>query len=106
LLVVLNPEVRVLLMFTQFVGADIVVMLILLQCSHFLGAIRPAAVGSRVTRVFCFALLPRIAPALRVIRLSPALALYALLLPVAMVGTRTWGMGRTLLSRIANIDGL
>jgi hypothetical protein len=106
LLVVLNPEVRVLLVFSQFIGIDLVVILIVLQFRHYLTAFQPFAVGSSLTRLFTLQLLPRIAPSLTIIRMSPVLALYVLLLPVAMVVTRTWGMGRALLSRIANVDGL
>jgi hypothetical protein len=105
--VVLNPEVRVLVGFMQFIGIDVVLMLFVLQFRYYLSAIRPFAVGS-FTRLLSLQVRPgiAIAPSLSIIRMSPALALYALLLPVATVGIRTWGIGRVLLSRITNIDGI
>jgi hypothetical protein len=95
LLVVLNPEARVLLVFSQFIGVDVLVLLIVAQFRQLLSALRPFAGGSRLVRVLCVALLPRIAPGLSLIRMSPALALYVLLLPA-----------KALLSRITNVDGL
>jgi hypothetical protein len=106
LLVVLNPEVRALLLFCQFIGVDLVVILIALQLRYCFTTLRPFALGSSVARLFALQLVPRIAPGLSIIRMSPALALYALLLPVAMFGIRNWEAGKALLSRIANVDGL
>jgi hypothetical protein len=105
LLVVLNPEVRVLLVFSQFIGVDLFVMLIVLQFRYCLTGVSPLAVSSLLARLLS-QLLPRLAPSFSVIRMSPALALYALLLPVAVVGLRGWGMTRAFVSRITNIDGL
>lgn len=107
LLFVLNPEVRVLLVFSQFIGVDLLVMLIVLQFRSYLPVVQAFAVGS-LARLFRLQLRPgiTIAPSLSIIRTSPALALCAPLLPVAMFGIRGWGMGRALFSRIANIDGL
>jgi hypothetical protein len=95
LLFVLNPEVRLWLVYIEFIGVDVVLMLVAFQLRYYLAAVSPFAAGSLVARLFglqLLQLLPRIAPSLRVIRLSPRLALYVLLLPVAMFGIRSWEM--------------
>jgi len=85
LLVVINPEARLMLMFIDSIGVDLFLTMCVLYLRHNL-AITSAIVGIPVlTTIYKFGLVPGFWPSRDVMRSMPAYAAYAVVWPIAFL---------------------
>lgn len=98
LLFVVNPEIRLLLLWLDFIGFDLVLLILAFELRHFFGAVRPLFVAVRPFWILSL-IFPKISPSLTLVETGPRVALCALLLPLAASAGLVWNVMKAVAGR-------
>lgn len=91
LLFVTNPEMRLLLLWLDSIGFDLVLLILAFELRYFFSAVRPLFVAIRPFRTLSL-IFPKISPSLALIDTGPGVALCALFLPLAASAAFVWNV--------------
>jgi len=99
LLFAVNPEIRLLLLWLNFIGVDLLLLILVFEVRHYLAMARPSFIVPAFLR-FLSLVFPRISPSLHLIRVGPRVALCALIFPLITSAFLVWSVGKTVAGRL------
>lgn len=97
-----NPEVRLILLWVDFIGVDVLLLFMAFELRHYLAATRPYSLASLPTRLLSL-VFPRFSPSLALMGSEPAVALCALLLPVTASAMLLWSAAKAISGRAGGV---
>ena len=98
LLIVVNPEARLLLLWLNFIGVDVVLLFLAFALRHYLAIARSYFLASLPLRLISI-VFPKFSPSLTLIGVGPRAALCALVLPLTAAATLVWSVTKAIYGR-------